>query len=149
MPYIRTMNRSELHRGAGRLFGWGWQTTLARGLGVEDRTVRRWGVDLDVPTYVEAVIESLSALRQNGISMPERWTPSAERRRQRRIVMQNLQRLCDRAFKEFRSRGLDNVSRPDSIRKAEALVVAAALESQSSISAFRLGREIRSLADRC
>ena len=149
MSDILAMDRSSLESCGKTLFGWGWQTTLATGLGVEDRTVRRWGVDLDVPAYAEAVVESLLSLREVGVSLPKRWLPSVERRRRRRIAMQNLQQLCDRAFKEFRSRGLDNVSRPNVVRKPEALVIAAALESQGNISAFKLGREIRSLASKC
>lgn len=139
------MDRAELQSQAESLFGWGWQRTLASGLGLDDRTVRRWGNGMPVPHYVAALLESLAALRQAGSALPPRWTSSGERRTLRR----ELHRLCALAFSTYRVNGLDNVAVPSRPGWREAMVVAEALESQGNVPAFRLGRQIRDLANRC
>jgi hypothetical protein len=139
------MSRDELERLAIGLFGWGWQTSLARGLRVDDRTVRRWGVDIGTPRYVEAVLECLGALRDAGKPLPSRWTSTKERKPKMRI----LRELCRRAFRDYRVRALDNIAEPKKLGRREALVIADALEAQGNASAFKLGRAIREQAGRC
>ncbi|MBM3539494.1 MAG: hypothetical protein FJX55_16905 [Alphaproteobacteria bacterium] len=139
------MDRSTLHSQSEQLFGWGWQRALASGLGLDDRTVRRWGNDIPVPQYVDALLESLVALRRAGAPLPGRWTSSRERRGARR----ELQRLCALAFSEYRAGGLDNLAAPERFGRRQAMIVAEALESQGNVPAFRLGRQIRDLARRC
>jgi hypothetical protein len=139
------MDRAELEQVGVDLFGWGWQTSLAKGLGVDGRTVRRWGIDIAAPRYVEAILECLRALRDAGRPLPPRWTSI----RERKVKMQVLRQLCRQAFSEYRVRGLDNIAEPKTIGKREALVIADALEAQGNVLAFKLSRAIREQAARC
>ena len=127
------------------LLGWGWQTTLAHGLGLDNRTIRRWSSDGTAPTYVEAVLECLQALKKAGEPLPARWAPSLERRRDRKSRIDAARELCLQAFAKYRASALNNIADMDRIGKKEALIIAEALESQGNVSAFKMGREIRSL----
>ena len=149
LSYVISMNRETLGSIARVLFGWGWQSTLARGLGVDSRSVRRWGLNVPVPGYVEAVLESLLALSEAGKPLPPRWRATGERRRLRKLAIIELERMCRDAFARYRVRALDNIALPGRVSREEALVVADALESQGDVMAFKLGRRIRELARQC
>jgi hypothetical protein len=138
------MSGAALEQIGIELFGWGWQTSLAKGLGVDDRTVRRW-TDLGAPQYVEATLECLKLLRDARVPLPPRWT-STEARKPK---MKALRQLCRDAFRQYRARGLDNVVEPKKIGKREALVIAEALEAQGNVPAFKMGRAIREQAAQC
>jgi hypothetical protein len=143
------MNWADLEHSCRSLFGWGWQTTLARGLGVDGRTSRRWKSEESVPAYVEAVLESLQALKNAGEPLPARWAPSVERRRSKASRISAARHLCRQAFAKYRGTALNNIADMPHIGKDEALILAEALESQGDVSAFKIGREIRALVTQC
>ena len=59
------MTTEELKRAGETLYGWGWQIALARALGVNDRTVRRWAAgDTEIPRPTEIAIKALVDNRQ-------------------------------------------------------------------------------------
>lgn len=63
------MNVEEFRDLGQRAFGWGWQSRLARLLGINSRTVRKWASgDTPVPSWVEA---ALSGAYGAQVEMPE------------------------------------------------------------------------------
>lgn len=94
------MNRRQLTRAGHRLYGWGWQTHLARAVGVTDRTMRRWvagdapipppaalAISLLVESYnrgLEALAEAVAKPQRRakkGVGIPLRAPLRASRRR--------------------------------------------------------------------
>lgn len=62
-------------------------------------------------------------------------------------ALQEVRKLVAKAYRKFRASCLDNISiNPDDADFADAAVVAAALMHRGNAEAFRLGRQIRSLA---
>ena len=62
------MTPSDRLSAAGRaLYGQHWQSALARDLGVNDRTVRRWAAGQEPPETVWAEVRSLLSVRQQKI----------------------------------------------------------------------------------
>lgn len=62
-------------------------------------------------------------------------------------VMGQVRKLVAKAYRKFHASCLDNIHvNPDSADLADAVVVAAALMHRGNAEAFKLGRQIRSLA---
>jgi hypothetical protein len=78
------MTHAEFRAMALALYGHHWQAHLARALGVNDRTVRRWArEDYQLPPWLEEKMTELAGGRE-GVSVPrDEWmiAEGAERRR--------------------------------------------------------------------
>lgn len=111
-----------------------------------------------VPSISQRVRQSRERRRRAGLKRIEVFVPSDKadlvkayaaqlREGSRSQVVSQVRKLVAKAYRKFRASCLDNIDvDPDSADLADAAVVAAALMHRGNAEAFRLGRQIRSLA---
>ena len=111
-----------------------------------------------VPSVSQRVRQSRERRRRAGLKRIEVFVPADKtdlvkayaaqlREGSRSQVVSQVRKLVAKAYRKFRASCLDNIDvDPASADLADAAVVAAALMHRGNAEAFRLGRQIRSLA---
>lgn len=70
------MSGKEFIETLRREFGWGFQGTFAKAIGVDISTISRWGSDdIRLPLYAETILELLLACKKAGVPLPDRFAP--------------------------------------------------------------------------
>ena len=60
-----SMTPEQLNRQAGLMFGWGWQSALAKAVGRSDRQVRRWASgETPIPDWLADKLKEIKRERR-------------------------------------------------------------------------------------